>query len=48
MLRVWEKTAYGKSSFPEYYHVHVDGIEVGWAVWILVEASETDKIIATK
>lgn len=39
------KVTYGKSSFPEHDHIHVDGIQVSRAIWILVETPETDEIV---
>ena len=48
MVGIREKITHRKCPFPEHYHVHVDGIQVSWAVWILVETPETDEIVVAK
>ena len=32
----------------EYDHVHVERLEVGWTVRVLVEGAETDKVIVSE
>jgi hypothetical protein len=47
-LGVSEKSTYRKRSFSEHHHVHVDGVQVGRAIRILVETPETDEIIVAE
>ena len=32
-------------SVTEYNDIHVEGLKVGWAVWVLVERAETDEVV---
>ena len=45
MRNVKGSMTYGKGSFPEHNHVHIDGIQVSRAIWILVETPETDEVV---
>lgn len=42
------KITYRKSSFPEHDHIHVDWIQVGRAILVLVKTPETDEIVIAK
>ena len=36
---------YRKDAFPEDNDIHIQWFKVCWAIWILIEATETNKIV---
>jgi hypothetical protein len=43
--RLKRLNAYRQNAFAEYDNIHVQWFEIRWAIWVLVETAETNKVI---